>query len=256
MLLADDLVHALDPTTFARRLGFVPDRWQADVLRSGARQLLLNCCRQSGKSTTASVLALHTATYQPGALTLLVSPSLRQSSELFRTVRRLAAALDPAPALVEDNKLSLTLGSGSRIVSLPNSEATVRGYAGVRLIVEDEASRVADDLHHAVRPMLAVSGGRLVLMSTPFGQRGHFFEAWEHGGADWQRVRITAGECPRIPAAFLAEERRALPDAWYRAEYEAEFTATVDSVFGYDDIAAAFSSDVKPLFAGSTWSTP
>jgi hypothetical protein len=72
--------------------------------------------------------------------------------------------------------------NGSRIVSLPSKEANIRGFSGVSLIIEDEASRVGDDLYLAMRPMLAVNQGRLILMSTPWGKRGHFFEAWEHGG--------------------------------------------------------------------------
>ncbi len=41
----------------------------------------------------------------------------------------------------------------------------------------DEAARVSDELYRAVRPMLATSGGRIVLLSTPFGKRGFFFRA-------------------------------------------------------------------------------
>src|SRR5512133_2623661 len=81
--LALDLAHALDPVAFVQdRLKFEPDPWQASLLRSRAPWILLNCCRQSGKSTTTAAVALHTAIYDPG-LTLLVSPSLRQSKELF-----------------------------------------------------------------------------------------------------------------------------------------------------------------------------
>src|SRR5512133_2052808 len=74
--LALDLAHALDPVAFVQdRLKFEPDPWQASLLRSRAPWILLNCCRQSGKSTTTAALALHTAIYDPG-LILLVSPSL------------------------------------------------------------------------------------------------------------------------------------------------------------------------------------
>ncbi len=59
--LADDLASALDPVVFARHAGIAPDPWQADVLRSGHRQLLLNCSRQSGKSTTTAIIGLHRA---------------------------------------------------------------------------------------------------------------------------------------------------------------------------------------------------
>ncbi len=73
-----------------------------------------------------------------------------------------------------ETALTLTLDNGNRIVSLPGKEGTIRGYSGARLIVVDEASRVPKDLYVSARPMLVVSGGRLALLSTPFGTRGFF----------------------------------------------------------------------------------
>lgn len=196
-MIADDLAHALDPAAFARdALGFDPDPWQARVLQSSGRRLLLNCSRQSGKSTTAAALALHQAIYHPGSLILLISPSLRQSGELFRKVVAHLRTLEHEPSLTESNRLSLALENGSRIVSLPGSEGTIRGFSGAALIVEDEAARVDDALYYAVRPMLAVSGGRLILMSTPFGKRGHFFETWHDGGPGMGARRDTGDAVP------------------------------------------------------------
>ena len=154
----------------------------------------MNCCRQSGKSTTTAILALHTAIYEPKSLTLLLSPGERQSKELLKKVMDVYRALDrPVPSDTE-NKLELELENGSRIVALPGNEGTIRGYSGVRLLIVDEASRVPDSLYATVRPMLAVSGGRLVALSTPWGQRGWWYEAWERGGTTWERVQITAHE--------------------------------------------------------------
>src|SRR5689334_22460811 len=57
-----DLALALDPARlFRRAVGSPPDDWQARLLRSDARQILLNCTRQAGKSTSTAALALHTA---------------------------------------------------------------------------------------------------------------------------------------------------------------------------------------------------
>jgi hypothetical protein len=237
------------PVFFAqKKLGFTPDPWQETVLQSQSRRLLLNCCRQSGKSTTAAILALHQSVYHPGSLTLLISPSLRQSSELFRKVSDLVTHLPVRPALTEDNRLSLRLTNGSRIVSLPSQEATVRGFSGASLIIEDEASRVSDALYLAIRPMLAVSNGRLILMSTPWGKRGHFFEAWEHGGETWERIKITAYDCPRITPEFIAEEHASMPAHWFASEYLGAFIDAVDSVFSYEHVMNSLSADVQPLF--------
>ncbi len=251
LALADDLRLGLDPVAFAvEALNFEPDDWQIAVLRSPLKRMLLNCHRQSGKSTIASILALHRALYFPSSLILLVSPSLRQSSELFHKVGEQFAKLEQQPELTEDNKLSCTLANRSRIVSLPSSEATIRGFSGAALIIEDESARVPDALYKAVRPMLAVSGGRLILMSTPIGKRGHFFEEWANGPASWGRTMIKATDCPRISPEFLAEERASLGDFWYRQEYECEFAEVVDQVFGYETVMGAMTSDVKPLFGG------
>lgn len=247
-MLSTDLQRGLDPVRFAHALGFAPDPWQAGVLRSQSKRLLMNCSRQTGKSTVTALLAVHRALYFPGSLILLVSPSLRQSSELFRKVSDWFARLDARPSLAEDNRLSLMLENGARVVSLPSSEATIRGFSGASLIIEDEAARVPDDLYRAVRPMLAVSGGRLVLMSTPFGKARHFFEEWTNGGASWERVTVRATDCPRIAPAFLEEERAALGEWWYKQEYLCEFVETVDQVFSYDVVMAAITADVKPLF--------
>jgi hypothetical protein len=143
------------------------------------------------------------------------------------------------------------LQNHSRIVSLPGTEQTIRGFSGASLIIEDESARVDDALYYAVRPMLAVSGGQLILMSTPFGKRGHFFKEWTDGGDAWERVEIPASWCTRITREFLQEERRALGDWWYRQEYECQFVETVDQVFSYEDVHAALSDEITPLFTPS-----
>jgi hypothetical protein len=255
MPIWNDLLYAIDPVEFSRHIGIEPDGWQADFLRSEGRRVLLNCCRQSGKTTTAATKGLHTAVYRPKSLILLVSPSLRQSQEVFRKVKAGYEAMDGKPGLVEDNKLSLTMANGSRIVALPSEQATVRGFSGVDLIIEDEAAQVHDDFHKAVMPMLITSGGAMVCMSTPYGKRGHFHDYWTNGGGDWQRVEIPAASCPRISDEELERQRRSLGDMFFRQEFCCEFTETVNSVFSYDAIQGAFCDDVAPLFgeAGQAW---
>lgn len=251
MSLARDLALALDPARLLERAGIMPDEWQRAVLRSSARRVLLNGARQSGKSTISAGLGVHSALYEAGALVLLLSPSLRQSSELFKKCLAVYRALGrPVPADSE-TALTLTLENGSRIASLPGTEGTVRGFSGVTLLLVDEASRVPDDLYYAIRPMLAVSGGRLVALSTPWGKRGWWYDAWAQGGAAWERVRVPAEQCPRITPAFLAEERATLPDLVYRSEYGCEFTDTVDQVFRTEDVLGAISAEVAPLFGGA-----
>ena len=235
-----------DPAATMTLASLTPDPWQARVLQSTADRLLFLCSRQAGKSTTAAAIAVRTALLEPGSLILLLSPGLRQSGELFRDkVMKQYRRLGSPVAARSETGLSLELENDSRIISLPENEETIRGYSGVRLLIIDEASRVADDLYRAVRPMLAVSRGRLVALSTPFGKRGWFFDEW--GGTNtWERVKVTAAQCPRITPEFLAEERKALGERWYNQEYFCTFEDAIDAVFSHADIQAALSDDVAP----------
>jgi hypothetical protein len=204
-----------------RLLGFEPDPWQLDILVARYRRLLLNCSRQSGKSTVIAVLSLIEALMFRDAKILLLSCSQRQSAELFRLVAQFHSRLKGADA----NRRTLhelELKNGSRVIS---------GYSGVHLLVIDEAARVPDDLYDTVRPMLATSRGRLVLLSTPCGKRGFFYDAWTRGGDDWKRVQVTAQECPRITAEFLDEERRCKTEPVFRQEYECSFEALEGLVY-------------------------
>jgi hypothetical protein len=245
--LARDLQMRLDPAAVMRCAGMDPDPWQESLLRSRADRMLLLCARQTGKSTVTGAIAYHEVSYNPGSLVLLLSPSLRQSQELFRKVADFRNRLGDAVPVKDESALRVEWQNGSRIVALPGTEETVRGFSGVRLLIVDEAARVADSLYFAIRPMLAVSGGRLICLTTPFGKRGFFHEEWAGPNA-WERVRITARECPRISPAFLEEERNSLGDWWYRQEYECDFADTSDQYFRTEDILRAFSDDVQPLF--------
>ena len=238
-----------DPAALMTLAGLSPDPWQRRLLSCPSPRTLLLCSRQAGKSTASASLALLTALVQPAALVLLLSPSLRQSVELFRKVVAQYRAVGKPVGTVRETALALELANGSRVISLPGTEATIRGFSGATLLIIDEASRVPDDLYRTVRPMLAVSQGRLVGLSTPFVQAGWFYTAWT-GKESWDRVMVKATDCPRISPAFLAEERSAMGPRWYRMEYECSFEDAVGAVFDAESIRAAVCDDLPPLRLG------
>lgn len=257
-MLSNDLARALDPVKLAQDVGIQPDPWQVRFLRSPAKRKILCCSRQAGKSTVAGLLAAHGAVYEPGCLQLILAPAARQSIELLRHVKEALQGIGHAGEEVErDNVTEVEFASGSRLVALPGQEGTVRTYSSVRRLIVDEASRVPDDLYRAVRPMLAVSGGELDALSTPFGKRGWYHKEWSEGGPAWERYEVPATECPRISAEFLAEERQALGELWYLQEYCCRFVATNDAAFDYDLVRDALTDSVVPLWApGETpWDT-
>lgn len=235
-----------DPAALARRCGFTPDAWQAGVMRSTAQRQILLASRQSGKSSTTALLLLWTALYKPKSLSLAVSPSLRQSVELLRKVKDFLSALPYAVGVEGESTLRLAFENGSRVIALPGSERTVRGYSAVDLLVCDEAARCEDSLWFSLSPMLAISRGKVILLSTPFGRRGFFFSLWTEGGEAWQRTLVTAKECPRIDPLWLEQERKQIGEWWFEQEYFCEWKDDVSAVFRHEDIMAAVDSGITP----------
>jgi hypothetical protein len=201
-------------------------------------------------------LALKTALLEPSSLVLILSPTQRQSSEFFKDkFKRLYNALGRPVEAVQESALSIELTNGSRVMCMPGNENSIQGYSSVNLLIIDEAARVSDGLYQEVRPMLAVSKGRLVALSTPFGKRGWFYHAWietplegKQEDNPWERVRVNVDECPRIDQEFLAQEKL-LGERYFNERYRNSFEDAVGAVFAHDDISACLSGDVEPMFA-------
>src|SRR5258708_20595014 len=167
------------------RLGFKAESQQSRVLDWTAKRGILNCTRQWGKSTVGAAKAVPRAWHEPASLVLVASPSSRPSGEFMRKAAAFVRQLGCRARGDGDNNMSLLLPNGSRIVGLPGTEETVRGFSAVSLLLIDEASRVLDAMYNALRPMLAVTNGDLGLMSTPWGDRGFFWKAVLNGGEMW-----------------------------------------------------------------------
>jgi hypothetical protein len=251
-----------DPALTLALAGFPPDPWQRDFLGCRSPRVLLNCSRQAGKSRVSAAAALWTALVRGPALVLILSPTDRQSGETFLKVLELYRALGqpvPAKRLLEHD-FTLELANGSRVVGLPGKEGTIRCFSSVALLVIDEAARVPDGLYRAVRPMLSVSRGRLVALSTPFGRQGWFYDEWVLDPAPWavgewcrqqgawRRYRVPAGQCPRIARDFLEEERKALGERWFLQEYGCQFMDMTGAVFSGEEIDRLFA---LPLGGGA-----
>lgn len=58
--------------------------------------------------------------------------------------------------------------------------------------------------------MLAVSGGRIVLLPTLFGNREFFYQEWSEDGEDLRKVEITARDCTRIYSEWIDAERKTI----------------------------------------------
>lgn len=229
--------------------GISLDPWQRRLVVGAASTLVL-CGRQVGKTTAAAATALVEMLSNDRAHVVCVSPSLRQSQELFARIEGLVKQVCP-DKVARSTAVGFRLKNGARCVSLPASEHTIRGLSAVTLLLEDEAARVPDELYAAVRPMLATTSGRHVLLTTPWGPRGHFYEAWQSKSQSWERITVKSSECSRITKEFLDGERLRLGQRWFSQEYECAFVASEDALFG--DVLQKVVDDDKVPVVEEAW---
>ena len=228
-----------------RKCGFRPDAHQQEIFMTCGKRTILNCSRQTGKSTTAALKAVHTAYFQHGSTVLVTAPTKQQTREFIRKARNFAAL---AGASLRGAKDAVFFKNGSRIVGIASNEDTVRGFSAISLLIVDEASRVNDEVYFALLPMLAVTDGNIWLMSTPKGKRGFFHAEWASAVSErWIKIRTKAADCIRISADFLEAQKRRLGERRFAQEFECVFIDIDHGVFHPDAVRGAFTDNVKPL---------
>jgi hypothetical protein len=238
-----------DPVDFARNLlYFHPDPAQIPILRATTQNAILNCARQSGKSTLIAILALHRALTQPRSLVLIVAPAQRQSSELLEKIENFLPLIGLEDLTGDGkNRHSLRFPNNSRIVALPGTKpGKIRGFSACNMLILDEAGQIDDRVLSVVSPMLAVSKGNLWIASTPMGRRGFFYDIWsDTTDPTWTKVSITAADNPRIGQEFLERERIRMTDSEYRQEYCCEFVDADAPMFRLETILRAIKPDLN-----------
>jgi len=218
--------------------------WQKSIVTAqpGSRTIAL-CSRQSGKSTSTAVAIAHTAIFEPGTLSVVLSPTARQSSEMLRRVR--GFLLTAGARLKADNAFSIETEAGSRIMGLPgSSDASIRGVSCSGVLAIDEAARVESELIFASIPMTHRfrQQARIYLLSTPWtcDSDNYFWRVWSEGDDEWRRIKATIYDGV-LTEPEIEAERRLVPEAVWRREFMCEFMDGAENkTFNRAAIAAAF----------------
>ena len=238
-----------DILTWAQQqLDFHPDAPQTDIMTSESKDILVLGSRQTGKSTAAALRALYEALNDDGSTVLLAGPSGRQSGHIMTRSREFAQQLGLTLGAPPPGCDGYKLPNGSKIISLPDNNTTVRGFSAPRLIIVDEAAFASDELITALRPMLAVSDGRMMLLTTPNGQSGYFYEKWHEQNDEVHKILCRADQCTRIDAKTLAGFRASMTTAEYAQEFDCQFQAEGTEGIPRETFRKNISSDIKPMF--------
>lgn len=212
----------LDPTyTFSQAYGFDPMAWQVPYLESSKNAVILKG-RQVGASTSAGAIAIRYCRHYSNFLAAIVSPSMKQSTEVKLKAKNGLIRL--GEELVQDSQDTITLDNGSRIISLPGSPKSVRGWSAGLLII-DEAAFLDPETFLAARATVAATGGRTIVQSTPISPFGHFYDLWMAEDDAWEKYSVSSEEVSTIEPSFLASEKAKLTEDEYAQEYLGQFAS-------------------------------
>ncbi len=243
------------------------DDWQNRFIDTIGDKIL--CCgRQVGKSEICGYDASLYAINHDNENILMIAPTERQAYELFlKTLNYLLNNHKWAVKMGKDRptKTEIKLTNGTKIYCLPTGQSGigVRGYTIHRLYV-DEASRVPDDVWEAVYPMLASTGGNIILLSTPFGKQGEFYKVWinEDGAYDsFTRFSVTTeivyNERPlseiwtekrkERAMAFVEKCKKRFSKRQYAQEMLGEFSDELFRLFSDDIISKCCIIKPRPI---------
>jgi phage FluMu gp28-like protein len=225
-----------DPVEFCRVLfKFEPTEYQAKLLRDPSKRIAVRWSRQSGKTTTIALRALHFALTHPKTLTLIVGPSLRQSMIMGDRVQDYISGLpgEVRRALIDRQQRTVIRARNlSRIVILPNSPQLLRGYTA-HLVLPDEANFFRDDelvFYNVIYPMLATTDGALIASSTPWNKDSVFYRMCQ--SKDFSKHVVTCEDVVKaglIKQSFIDQMREELPEERFRREFYAEFVEDADT---------------------------
>lgn len=222
----------------------------------GFREAVAIVGRQAGKTRIASALVAFEAAMAPACrdgeqYALLLAQDHRAA---VRTAFSYLCSLFDAspvlrPSVVRRTADTLELANGLRVAAYPCRPAAVRGLRARVAVVDElaffltsEARPVDTEMLRAVRPALATTGGRLIILSSPYGQSGALWDLHRrHYGrmhSDtlvWQAAAPTMN--PTLPRDYLDRMRQDDPEA-YRSEVQGEFRAGLATLLDPDALDA------------------
>ena len=228
---------------------------QATSLRLETRVTVIVAPRQSGKSRSLAVLALHRAFRAAGFRVLIVSAGEEAAKRLLAEVRSIATSSPLLRGSVVDETAGLiTLSNGSEIRSVPASERQIRGWT-VDLLLIDEAALVPDDLilGAAFPTTAARPDARIVMASSATTATGAFFDHVALGRQGSEHVRAFAWalvDAPWISPSAIAAARESMAPTRFAAEYEGIFASGADALYPRALLDRVTAEYVMPGLAG------
>jgi len=176
---------------------------------------------------------------------MLVSASSRQSGQIMEKVRKMARSLNleflPPPPKCD----GFSLANGAEIVALSDNEKTIRCFSAPRMIVVDEAAFASEAVFKALEPMLLVSNGTFILLSTPSGQTGYFYDQWHAEDSPWTKLKSSLECFPRVNLAAIEATRKTTAKDVFAQEFECKFVASGGQIISLETLRKCYRDDFE-----------
>lgn len=226
------------------------DPWQKELINSKGDGVIISG-RQCGKSTATSILAGRTALDNPNEFILIGAYVIEQAQLIFRKIHDYILATDRKKIVGKVTLNFLELKNGSKIYCRPigDTGAGMRGFTATMLII-DEAAFIPDRAWEAIEPVISVSKGRTILLSTPQGKRGFFYKASVN--KNYFHIKVSARECPRHEKSFLDQKQAELSPVAFATEYLGEFIDDYNRKFTEEWITKVCCIEKSTLSTPST----
>ncbi|GIU71577.1 MAG: hypothetical protein KatS3mg003_1056 [Candidatus Nitrosocaldaceae archaeon] len=210
-------------------LDFEPFDYQRKVIEDKSKRIIVCSGRQVGKSTMISIKAIIFALSHLNSLTLITSPSLRQSLLLLQKIKGYCKNI--YPLIEKDLSQMIEFKNGSRIISLPSGDgSTLRGYSA-DLVIVDEANFIKSSVITSVlMPMISTTNGYLWLISTPYKFNHIFYQIWDKDDT-FTKYHFTSYDNPLISKEFLDQQRKVMTNEEFEQEYLGKFVSEEQAIF-------------------------
>ena len=238
------------------RLIFTPYDYQSRLLADDSPTRLVLKARQVGITQALAVETTHAALHQPGATILWLSKDRESASLALQYVKYILHGL--GVKLERDAETFIRLENGAKILSLPATQTSGRGWAASRVYLDEFAFVKADlMLWQAVQPTVA-HGGKVTVVSTPSGQNNLFFLLWSgQQGGEWSRHVIHWRDCPSYSQAWYERQRPKYTAQQWASEFETSFEVSGSARFRPEDIERAHdgATGLQPAQEGKRYVT-
>src|SRR5262245_18518959 len=254
------LLNAAEERVFCHHTG----RSRYKPPQGGFPEVVCIVGRQSGKSRIATTIACYEAISQRDVdgevFCVLVSQDSRSAIRTLlsyskATFQRIPAFQQAGESILTD---SVTLTNGCVLAAYPCRPAAIRGLRAANIVLDELAHfRTSEgfptdlEMIRSARPALSTTGGKLIILSSPYAASGALFDLHRsHYAKDDSQTLVWVASAPqmnpKLSADYLARMEQDDPEA-FRSEVLGEFRTGLTTFLDPDSIQACVQSGVREI---------